>query len=162
MKGRSRTESCFPSWVQSWPELSAYNMDPQRNAFLHSMLHALHGVGCWMWRGGALLNWRRLGQSCWWRSTLGLQGKSRYPYIHPYLRKCLFKRGSTQRHTHVESVLWEKWCKNKENVFLPRPRPRAHVFHQVFPKQHRFLITSCEQHIASECNTTDQLRWMLL
>lgn len=78
MKGRSRTESCFLSWVQSWPELNAYDMDPQRNAFLLCMLHALHGVGCWIWRGGAigaLLNWRRLGQSCWWRTTLGRQGQ---------------------------------------------------------------------------------------
>lgn len=238
MKGRSQTESCFGLGpILTRIECLQYGSAEECINML-CMLHALHGVGCWIWRGGAigaLLNWRRLGQSCWWRTTLGRQGQlgqlpreegslrfdtgriqkndekskwQRMDFVNPimrckqnatnfiyfiqthcylftkcilylyivnldnptylYLRECLFKCGSTQGHTHVESVLWEKmmrkWLKNvskfKKWNFGFSPRPQAHVFHQVFPKQHRFLITSCEQHIASKCDA-DQLRMLL-
>ena len=47
------------------------------------------------------------------KCILYLYCKSRQSYIsYLYLRECLFKCGSTQGHTHVESVLWEKWCEN--------------------------------------------------
>ena len=237
MKGRSRTESWFGLGpILTRIECLQYGSTEECINML-CMLHALHGVGCWIWRGsaiGALLNWRRLGQSCWRRTTLGRQGQlgqlpreegslrfdtgriqkndekskwQRMDFVNPIMRckqnatnfiyfiqthcylftKCILYLYCKSRQSYISVSarmlvqMWQyarsypcrvsfvgkmmrKWLKNvsrfKKWNFGFSPRPQAHVFHQVFPKQHCFLITSCEQHIASKCDT-DQLRMLL-
>lgn len=98
------------------------------------------------------------------KCILYLYCKSRQSYISVSARMLVQMWQSYPCRVSFVGKMMRKWLKNvsrfKKWNFGFSPRPQAHVFHQVFPKQHRFLITSCEQHIASKCDT-DQLRMLL-